>query len=238
MKVLAAGTLIFFAFILQFSLLGNFSNGPEAIINVPLAIMFYVIFSIIAGTVIAKSEVKLVKIISYIVALFINSLIIAVLHPTDGGIKPHVYLIKSIQAGKKYDSIEYNDIYLEGEVNEPLKKIAIEKFKNNLPEKSLMVHYYKSNEVEWENRERIVFELQNHKWKSINLTNNNIYAKIDVGRQMIDGKESKVYFVTLNNYTFLQKYYPPAVGQIGYFQELRNRPSKADPRITMFEWDF
>ena len=238
MKVLVTGTLIFLAFIFQFSLLGNFSNGPEAIINVPLAITFYVVFSIIAGTIIAKSEVKFVKIISYLVALFVNSFIIAVLHPTDGGIKPHVYLIKSIQAGMKYDSIEYNDIYLEGENSKPLKEIAIEKYKYDLPEKSLMVHYYKSNKVEWKNRERIVFELRNDKWKSINLTNNNIFAKIDVGRQVIDGKESKVYFITLNNITFLQKYYPPALGQIGHFQELRNRPNKTDPRITMFEWDF
>ncbi len=237
MKIAIPISFIAFALLLQVLLLKYYSSGPEAILLVPLAFIIYIGVGILAGNIVTKQGSKSKKAFTYALFLLIISFILSLFHPTDRGIKPHVYLINTIRALVYYNSIDYKTIYAEGELGEPYKALAIKKYRSELPERALVIHYYVSEKVEWEDRVRIVFEKRGNAWKFINLSNRAIKASLKMGTEKAERKEFVIFVITVNGRSFRERYIRDEFVADGYyFQSLDGNWENGQPRIILFEW--
>lgn len=207
--------------------------GLETILVLPFTVVLIFISGIISGLVIKRLDTVKEKRTVLLVSLAIIILVISSIHPTDGGIKPSEYFIQYLKAQIARESIAYSNYYDEGKNRLPFKKIAMSRYKEQLPDRAIMVHYYQSEKVEWEDRVRIAFEKRSNNWSIVKLSNGDIQAGIE---QIVSKNDSEIFKITINNKTFTEKYYPPTNGQNSYYYSQDSKWKDGEPRIIVFEW--
>jgi len=168
--------LLRYGIVLQLLLLYYFSSGPEAVLLVPVAAVAYTFFSIVGALHANKVGALSGRILVIIFNLLAITATISLLHPTDGGIKPHEYLFRGIEALGSYSSISYNDLYSLSKSDLPLKRLAAFKFRRQLPERAVVVLYYASPAVSVGTV--LIFEKRSGNWQFIDVSNSKMPAAV------------------------------------------------------------
>ena len=223
-------SLFFLAFI--YSYYG--AAGLEIIIALPSAIVFIIFGGIIAGLAINRLSSKKEKRVGLALSLIIIFIVVSSAHPTDGEIKPSAYFFQYLTAKITRGSIDYINIFDEEKSRKPFKQIAISRYKEHLPDRAFIVHYYQSEKTEWKNRVRIAFEEKDKKWTVINLSNTDLMANFIKAGTNEDGSE--LFNISINKIQFSEKYYPGISDGDSRFISQDGKWKKGEPRIIIFEW--
>ena len=230
MRATIAILLLLYAIVLQTLLLCYFSSGPGAILLVPAAAVAYIFFSIVGALHASRVATNLGRILVTIYYLLAITAAISLLHPTDGGIKPHQYLFRGIEALGNYNSIAYRDLYAVSQSSRPLKRLAAFKFRRQLPERAIVVFYYESPAVELQTV--LIFEKRSGNWRFIDVSNSKMQAAV----KETAGADGSNFLFDIEGRTF-EEHYRQYGSQPPQFYPSDPRLRNGEPHIIVFDWD-
>ena len=186
----------------------------------------------------AQKQKAASKIIGLYIAVLVAIFMVAVIiHPTDDDeLKPTTVVFKSVMAYANYSQVTYPMIYLEGAQNDALKVTAVFKFRNKLPDRAIVVHYYESEKSRWKDRRTLMFEKRNNTWKQLTEHVDSLKATISVESEP-GSTDSEVYTFTINGHTFTEKYFIDESHVGPHFASDESKWVDGQPRIKVRDWE-
>ena len=227
-RVGIGAALAFLGLLLQVALLSRYSSGPEAILLVPGAAAIYLglgTAAVLLLGIVRRQRAAIAVVVSCAAAILLD---VSILHPTDGKITPFRYATMLLKDAAAFHSIEYADAYGEGPESGPLALLARSKFCSRLPEEAIVVHYYASTDVAWNDRTRFAFERRGDHWDMLDLTGRGPPASLT--ERVSDGRRLFVLDVGGEHFELTRAQY--GNGLLPASGDLRLVPGR--PNVTVF----
>jgi hypothetical protein len=222
---------------LECKLFTYFGGGPGVMIS-PLIVGGACIGGLAFFAMKAQKLKTASKVIGLYIAVLVAIVMVAVMiHPTDDDeLKPTTVVFKSVKAYANYSQVTYPMIYSEGAQNDALKVTAVFKFRDELPDRAIVVHYYESEKSRWKDRLTLIFEKRKNTWKQFTENANSLKASISVKAEP-GTTESEIYTFTINGNTFSEKYFTDE-SQVGpHFASDESKWVDGQPRIKVADWE-
>jgi hypothetical protein len=234
--MILAITYLPITFLLECKLFTYFGGGPGVMIS-PLIVGGACIGGMAFFAMKAQKLKAAPKVIGlYIAVLFAIVTASVILHPTDEDeLKPITVVIKAAKAYANYSQVTYPMIYLEGAQNDALKVTALFKFRDKLPDRAVVVHYYESEKARWEERRLLIFEERNNSWKQV-LENTGLNASLSVKAEP-GNAEGEIYTFTINGHTFSENYFTDESHVGPHFSVDESKWVDGQPRIKIADWE-
>jgi hypothetical protein len=235
--MILAITYLPITFLLECKLFTYFGGGPGVMIS-PLLVGG----ACIGGLAFFAMKAQKLKTASKIIGLYIAVLVAIVMaavimHPTDDDeLKPATVVFKSVKAYANYSQVPYSMIYSEGAENDALKVTAVFKFRDKLPDRAIVVHYYESEKSRLKDRQTLIFEKRNNKWQQF--IENDVSTKASISVKAEPGNtESEIYTFTINGHTFSDKYFTDEYHVGPHFASDKSKWINGQPRIKVSDWE-
>jgi hypothetical protein len=228
MRTLITASLLCFGVVLQVALLSHYSSGPEAILLVPTAALVYAGIAVAGGRLAGRRPVLVA--ISSAIAIAAS---VSFLHPTDGRMKPHTYLLRLGRALTRYSRVTYAHAYAEEERDRPLRTLAARKYRDRIPERAILIHYYASPDVSWSGQARIALEFRSGRWQVLDLSGGLLSAA--VSDQTLRDQQRIAVQINGGLFGIMNVANPGAPPR---YEALDRMHVSGKPLIDAFNWDF
>jgi len=231
-KAVVAGLVIAGGVLLQGALLGSYSNGPEAIITVPLAFALTVGIGLACGALAKLSRRRITAALLALAGLAAAAWVVCALHPTDGKMKPHHFAWAVLQHWRHPEAVHYEDVYAGGPDAAPLRFVAMRQYAHALPARAIGVDYSQAG-TPWDQALRYVCEERGGRWTVLDLAGRGLPLSI----ALVEGEAVPTLALGIDGRQWLVEY-RSVLGQAPDWHAVERRWERGAAHLSAWSWRY